>query len=147
MEIISQDIILRDFKKSDIDDEIRWMNIDTAWMEMDRPWEYFDPVDENELRRKWMYNIHNLTPEAVRCRLEIEVDGKHIGFVSAYNVDENYERIPFDETEQCRRVFRALEIEICEPDYWCCGFGKQALNAYMDYFANVVWQPSYVKMR
>ena len=137
MEIKYQSIVLRDFIESDIEDEIRWMNVDTAWMKADTPWEEIEPFDEDEIRKNWMYNIQNMPPEAVRCRLEIEVDGKHIGFVSAYYVDENYEWIPFDEIEKDTSVFRALGIEICESNYWCRGIGRQALNAYMDYFAEM----------
>lgn len=133
MEIKYQDVILRDFRESDIEDEIRWMNIDTAWMKADTPWEEFEPSDPDELRQIWMDNIQNMPPDALRWRLEIEVDGKHIGFVSAYFVDENFEWISFMDVKEDTKVHRALGIEICEPDYWCRGIGAKALSAFMQY--------------
>ena len=66
MEIKYQDVILRDFRESDIEDEIRWMNIDTAWMKADTPWEEFEPSDPEELRQIWMDNIQNMPPDAGR---------------------------------------------------------------------------------
>ena len=60
-------------------------------------------------------------------------DGKHIGFVSAYFVDENFEWISFMDVKEDTKVHRALGIEICEPDYWCRGIGAKALSAFMQY--------------
>ena len=136
MEIKYQDIILRDFREADIDDEIRWMNVDTAWMKADTPWEGFEPVDEAELRRDWMENLRNMPPDAVRYRMEIEAEGRHVGFVSAYFIDENYEWISFMDIREDSKVYLALGIEICESAYWCRGFGTKALAAFMQYHAD-----------
>ena len=37
MEIAYKNIILRDYRESDIADDIRWMNVDVAWIRADTP--------------------------------------------------------------------------------------------------------------
>ena len=39
MQIKYQNIILRDMRESDIDDDIRWNTIETEWALWDAPWE------------------------------------------------------------------------------------------------------------
>ena len=45
MKISWDGIVLRDYQISDIEDEIRWTNTDTAWFYADTPWMTLDPVD------------------------------------------------------------------------------------------------------
>ena len=37
MKIQFENIILRDYRLSDVEDEVRWTNIDTAWFSEDTP--------------------------------------------------------------------------------------------------------------
>lgn len=134
MEIRYQDVILRDQRLSDIADEIRWMNEETAWMKADTPWETFEPVDEGELRAYMTENIENMPEDCLRHRLEIEQDGRHLGFVCAYPLGENYEALDFDKITEGTRTICALGIELCEPDSWGRGIGTGALAAFMDYY-------------
>ena len=39
MRIEYMDIVLRDYKREDIEDDIRWMTVETAWSDWDAPWE------------------------------------------------------------------------------------------------------------
>lgn len=135
MEIKYKDIVLRDTRLSDIDDEIRWMNVDTDWMAADTPWESFEPVNEAETREQMIKMINGITPEAIRWRFEIEVDGKHIGFVCSYLLDENYEPLDYDNMSEDTKTVRALGTLICESSYWGRGFGTQALDAFINYYA------------
>ena len=54
MEIYYQDIILRDYRESDIEDDIRWNTVETEWALWDAPWETeedlasFDPKSFRE---------------------------------------------------------------------------------------------------
>ena len=51
MNIMFDGIVLRDYRLSDIEDEIRWTNTDTAWFYADTPWMEMEPVDPDALRR------------------------------------------------------------------------------------------------
>ena len=133
MEIRYQNILLRDFVLSDIDDEIRWMNVDTQWMKADTPWEDIQPADEEALREYITDCINNIPEDALRWRLEIENDGKHIGFICHYPLDENYGPISFEEMSPDTVVNWGLGVEICERAYWGRGLGTQALVAYIRY--------------
>lgn len=134
MEIKYKNIVLRDYCESDIEDEIRWMNVETAWMKADNPWEPIQPVCADELREDMLNLMHDLPADAVRSRLEIDTSGNHIGFVCSYPLDENYEPIAFVEISPEKKIFRAIGIEICEPRYWCQGLGTQALKACVQYY-------------
>jgi len=50
MKIEFENIVLRDYQLSDIEDEIRWTNVDTAWFYADTPWAVMEKVDPDELR-------------------------------------------------------------------------------------------------
>lgn len=60
------------------------MNVETAWMLADPPWNTFDSINPDELRAE--------TEEMLQCthgsdmypRLEIVTSGTHIGYVCAY---------------------------------------------------------------
>ena len=54
MQINYKDIVLRDYRESDIEDEVRWNTLDTAWGDWDAPWEreeQFQTFDEGAYRR------------------------------------------------------------------------------------------------
>ena len=139
MRIKGDNIVLRDYQTSDIEDEIRWTNTDTAWFYADTPWMKMEPVDPDELRRDMTEIMSSLSEEAIRWRFEIEVDGRHIGLVSSYYLDDNYEHPPWESIDQSKNAegnhaVRALGIEICEMDAWGKGIGGKALTAFMTYY-------------
>ena len=43
MQIKYQNILLRDMRESDIDDDIYWRTEETRWADWDAPWEPIDP--------------------------------------------------------------------------------------------------------
>ena len=132
MEIRYEDILLRDYRQSDIEDEIRWMNEETAWMVADMPWETVEPVDPEKLREEMTAMLSGMPQDAIRWRLEIEKDGTHIGFVSSYYLGEDYRPISWETLSEDTPEIRALGIEICEPAYWGRGIGTKTLSAFMD---------------
>ncbi len=139
MELYFGGIVLRDYRMSDVDDEIRWTNEDTAWITADTPWLTVEPVDPEELRADMERIIAGRPEDAIRWRLELEVDGKHIGMLSSYFLTEQFEYPPWESIDQRKNapengMIRALGIEICEPEYWNRGIGTKALTAFMEYY-------------
>lgn len=139
MEITFDNITLRDYRISDVEDEVRWTNVDTEWFRSDTPWMDLEPVDADELRVDMAEIINSMPEDAIRWRFEIEIDGKHIGLVSSYYLDSNFEYTPWDSIDQSKNApdnnsVRALGIEICEMEYWGKGIGTKVLTALMEYY-------------
>lgn len=128
-----ENIILRDMMESDIEDYVRWFTTETEWANTDAPWEPVESDEETE-RASWReyYESAKALPDGLcRWKLEIEWNGRHIGWVSSYAIDENYEWI--DRIRNGQTVYRAIGIDICEPDVWGNGVGTNALRAFMRY--------------
>ena len=142
MKIQFENIILRDYQLSDVEDEVRWTNIDTAWFSEDTPWMTLERVDPDELRTDMIEIMESMPENAIRWRFEIEVDGRHVGLVSSSYWDENYESTPWDAIDQSKNAvennsIRVLGIEICEMEYWGKGIGTKALAAFMEYYRSL----------
>ena len=139
MKITYDNITLRDYQLSDVEDEVRWTNVDTAWFYEDTPWMTMEKVDPDELRADMIAIMESIPEDAIRWRFEIEVDGQHIGMVSSYYLDENFESTPWESIDQSKNAegnnsVRALGIEIFEMDCWGKGIGTKALTAAMEYY-------------
>lgn len=142
MKISFDNIILRDYQLSDVEDEVRWTNTDTAWFYADTPWMQMESVDPDELRADMIQVISELSEDAIRWRFEIEVGGQHIGMVSSYFLDEDLEPMPWDTIDQSMNAVenhsvRGLGIEICEMSFWGKGIGPKVLTALMEYYLNL----------
>lgn len=138
MQIKCENIILRDMIESDIEDYVRWFTTETEWSAWDAPWE---PVESDEAteRESWTEHyksVKNLPDDVVRWKFEIEYDGKHIGWVSSYLIDKNYEWISADNARDGQKVYRAVGIDICEKDSWGNGIGTNALRAFVQYYVD-----------
>ena len=139
MKITYDNITLRDYQLSDVEDEVRWTNVETAWFYADTPWMTMEEVDPEELRADMIEIMESMPEDAIRWRFEIEVDGRHIGMVSSYYRDENFEYTPWEFIDQSKNAegnnsIRELGIEICEMAYWGKGIGTKALTALMNYY-------------
>ena len=120
-------LILRDMIESDIEDYVRWFTAETEWMRWDAPWEK-DQTDEETERANWSeyYRTVSQKPaDRIRYKFEIEADGRHIGWVSAYTDTEFY-----DNPEETV----AIGIDIPETRYRGNGNGSRALTQFMDYY-------------
>lgn len=142
MKISFDNIVLRDYQLSDVEDEARWTNTDTAWFYADTPWMQMEPVDPDELRADMLQVISQLSEDAIRWRFEIEADGQHIGMVSSYLLDENLEPTPWAAIDQSKNAVenhsvRGLGIEICEMSFWGRGIGPKVLAALMEYYISL----------
>lgn len=134
MEIRYKNVILRDMVATDMEDEIRWNTVETAWGLWDAPWEDcfsdFDPDAYREKARKKL----QAPQDGFRWRLQVAyTDGTHIGNVSAYLIDDNYEWIAEKNLQPGQRFFYAVGADIKEPSYWGRGLGTEALAAYIRY--------------
>ena len=139
MKITVDNITLRDYVLSDVEDEVRWTNVDTEWFYTDTPWMTMEAVDADELRTDMAEIINSMSENAIRWRFEIEVDGQHIGTVSSFYRDSNLEYTPWETIDQSRNApennsVRELGIEICEMKYWGKGIGTKVLAALMEYY-------------
>lgn len=134
MKIEFENIILRDMTESDIEDYVRWFTVSTEWANTDAPWEPIesDEATERASWRKYYESVKDLPGDVRRWKFEIEWNGKHIGWVSSYPIDENYEWI--DEIKDGQVAYRAIGIDICEADVWGKGIGTNALRAFMNYY-------------
>ena len=136
MEIEFENVILRDMIASDIEDYVRWFTVEREWENWDAPWEKEDTDEETE-RASWQEyyaSLKDLPDDVRRWKFEIEWNGRHIGWVSSYMMDENYEWISADTIQSWQTVHRAIGICICEPDVWGHGIGTNALRAFMNYY-------------
>ena len=136
MQIKYENIILRDMIESDIEDYVRWFTVEREWENWDAPWEKEDTNEETE-RRSWTEyygSVKQLPNEELRWKFEIVCNGRHIGWVSSYIMNECYEWIGADTIQLGQTVYRAIGICICEPDVWGNGIGTNALRAFMNYY-------------
>ena len=136
MEIKFENIILRDMIESDIEDYVRWWTIETKWMNFDAPWET-EASDEETERTSWREyyeSVKDLSDDVRRWKFEIEWNGRHIGWVSSYMMNKNYEWISADTIQPGQTVYRAIGIDNCEPDVWGKGVGTNALRAFINYY-------------
>jgi len=132
-------LTLRDMEPSDVEDEIRWTNVDTAWFYQDTPWMKLEPVNPDELRADMAEVVASLPEQPIRWRFELDVDGRHIGRISSYYLNEHLAPMPWEAIDQSKNAeenhaIRGLGIEICEMDCWGQGIGARALNAAMSYY-------------
>ena len=134
MKIEFDSIILRDMIESDIEDYVRWFTVEREWENWDAPWEKEDTNEETE-RRSWteyFESVKDRPDDALRWKFEIEWNGRHIGWVSSYCIDENYEWIRKNEDGQT--VYRAIGICICESDLWGKSIGTNVLRVFINYY-------------
>lgn len=148
MEIRYKDIVLRDPRESDIEDEIRWNTVETQWALWDAPWEMEEAVatfDPAAYRAKTLAELAK-PREDFRWSFELDTaEGAHIGGVNAYLIDEGYQWIAEKNVQPGQKVYAALGIEIEESAYWSRGLGTQALEAFVLYFLDNGWEEVYLQ--
>lgn len=74
--------------------------MDTDWFYADTPWMVMEKVAPEELRADMAEIIGNMTEDAIRWRFELEADGRHIGMLSSYFLDESFEPVPWEAIDQ-----------------------------------------------
>lgn len=136
MEITYENIVLRDMKESDIEDYVRWFTTETEWMDTDAPWEKEESDEQAERAgwREYYEAVKDMPEKAIRWKFEIEWNGIHVGWVSSYMMDEQFEWIAFGDIREGQTAHRAVGIDICEPAAWNQGIGTNALRAFTQYY-------------
>ena len=135
MRFESNGIILRDYIMSDVDDEVRWSTTETDWITLDTPWEDIIPDDPEAIREDMLSYVMmsaRVPGSVTRPRLEIEADGRHIGFVSSYYLDSGYNETDWNPLFSSD-YRNAIGIEICDRKSRNRGYGQKALLAYIEY--------------
>ena len=133
MQISYENVVLRDMIESDVEDYVRWFTVERDWENWDAPWEKEERSEEDE-RKSWTeywQAVKGRPDGAQRWKFEIEWKGRHVGWVSSYLIDENYEWV--GKPEDGQTVHRAVGISICESDVWSQGIGTNALRAFLNY--------------
>ena len=137
MKIEYKNIVLRDMTESDIDDEIRWNTVETDWANWDAPWESLPDLltfDPDKYRKKELEKLSK-PKENIRWSFEIDTaEGEHIGAVSSYMMNENFEWTPVRDIKPGENFFRAVGISICESSFCEKGLGTKALAAFINYY-------------
>ena len=133
----AKNMILRDFKESDIEKRTYWETVETEWQRWDSPWEYEDLSGSEKAKRLvdllktihgWLK--HPLPDSAKRERFEIEVrdpEPKYIGWVASYYINEHFTYTQ-NKTGRC-----AVGIDIPDQTARGKGYAYQALRLYIDY--------------
>lgn len=134
MEIKYRNIILRDMVEGDIDDWIRWYNVETEWDDWDAPDEPLEPVDPETYRAETMEMLSK-PREGFRNFFEIDTaDGHHIGMVTSYAIDQNWKWMSWQDAHASGAFLHTLGIGICDSRFWGQGLGTQALAAFAKHF-------------
>ena len=135
MKIEYKDIILRDMEEADIEDDIRWYTVETDWSNWDAPWEPLPDIsDTDSYRKKELLKLAE-PKDKIRWGFEIETaEGNHIGTVSSYMINENFEWISVKDIKPGDKACRTVGISICESSFCEKGFGTKALAAFINYY-------------
>ena len=89
----------------------------------DAPWESIESEEETERNgwREYYESVKDLPNDVRRWKFEIEWNGRHIGWISSYPIEENFKWL--GEIKDGQTIYRAICIDICEPDVWGTGIG------------------------
>lgn len=134
-------VILRDMIASDIEDYVSWFaypSEENDWDRYDAPWEKEETTPEAE-RQAWTANyraVRDMPPGKTRWRFEIEADGQHIGWVSAYD-DLGYVPNP--------QELPAIGIDIPLRVHRGHGYGQEALRLFMEHWQKQGYKQLYTQ--
>ncbi len=119
-------LILRDMIQSDIEDYVRWFTTDTEWGEWDSPWEAFEDSEEDvrEFWTKRYESTKDLPSDVTRRKYELELDGKHIGWICSYT------NLGYMENKD---NLLAIGLDIPCNENRRKGYGSKALKMYIEY--------------
>lgn len=136
--IYAKNIVLRDLTESDIKDRIYWEKVETEWQQWDAPWEY-EGLSEEEKEAEFQDYIDSLHKRAERCKnmpedhkrytfeiVTLDEKPKHIGWVSAYSIDEDCNYTEGD-------GYCTVGITIPDRSERGKGYGGEALCAFINY--------------
>lgn len=148
MEIRYRNIVLRDYRESDIEDDIRWSTVETQWALWDAPWETEEELasfDPQKFREEELAALEKPL-QGLRWSLALDTAaGVHIGGVNAYLIDESFQWVREKDLGPGQKSAPALGIEVNESSYWGKGLGTQGLAAYIRYFLDNGYDELYLQ--
>ena len=118
-EIKGKMVTLRDLTDTDLNDYRKWFTKGLEWTKWDAPWEEMSDTFAQDFVQRLSTRLSK-GPQEIKTRLEIEVDGTHIGWVSSYNIERKPD-------------FLAVGISIPEDEFWAKGIGREALQLWIGY--------------
>lgn len=133
----ANNVVLRDFKESDIEKRIYWETVETEWQKWDGPWEYEGLTEEQKQEnlqdyiksmQKWA--VAAVPADEKRKSFQIDICGpepKYIGWVSSYYLNEDF-AFTRTITNRC-----AIGIDIPDVSARGKGYAYQALCLFIDY--------------
>ncbi len=127
-DIKGQKVTLRDLTDADLNDYRKWFTKGLEWTKWDAPWEEMSDTFAQDFVQR-LFTRLSKGPQEIKTRLEIEVDGTHIGWVSSYNIERKPD-------------FLAVGISIPEDDFWA---GKHCDCGLDTYLRTVDWNTFTVK--
>lgn len=126
VEVRGKRVILRDPTVEDIEAELRWTTVETAWQEWDAPWEgraLTSPERVEAVRQAKLEKLAQPLPSP-RERLSVErIGGPLLGWVCHYRYD------PGQRTTW-------VGINLCESSLWGQGLGTEVLCLWIGYLFN-----------
>lgn len=147
MQITFENVTLRDMLETDIENYVRWFTKETDWMNYDTPWEQEETTEQQE-RISWtlyFQSVNNLDNTYFRNKFEIEFEGKHVGWVCSYFIDEKYNWISQKDIKDFSKVKLAVGIDIAESSYLNKKIGTRALKSFIDYCFENGWGEIYTQ--
>jgi len=117
MRLYGQQVVLRDERREGDDEDIfRWLNLE-EWQYYDEPDQPFTPVTREEFESRRSPAAR--PPTSRRWEVDCQ-EGRHIGWVNYYQLDE-----------QAQRAY----VGICLPEeeVWGHGYGTEAVFLLVDY--------------
>jgi len=122
VEVRGRRVILRDPRIEDVEAELRWTTVETAWQAWDAPWEGMaitSPERVEAVRQTKLDKLAHPLPSP-RERLSVErIGGPLLGWVTHYRYD------PAQRTTW-------VGINLCESGFWGQGLGTEALCLWID---------------
>lgn len=134
LKIESGDLTLRDKTLDDLNDYIKWNTVLTEWQNWDGPWEKKDKFEIEKYKEEWLSNFNKPLPE-IRSRLEICVNGIHIGWVGSYKSCINH-LVQVDRIESIKNTVGkvlAIGIDIPNQEFRGKGIGTKIFKMWLEY--------------
>ena len=130
----TENLLLRDFCKEDIEKRVVWEIEDYQWQEWDAPWEEkLSDEEKNEFTnglRKLADRISQKRDDEIRYSFQIVIKqtGEYIGWVNCYFLDDNY-------NYSDNGKMYTLGIDIPPQSCRGKGYGYEAFLEAVNYFA------------
>ena len=130
-----KEVKLKKFEEQDLEKIKEWYTNNLEWKLWDAPWE----KNEYDRERQRIYR-KNRTENLPCFEYEIIYDKKHVGWVSAYYMTDNYKYNGLEKTDNI-----AVGIDIPDESVRGKGVGTEAIKKYLKYFKDLGYSKIYTQ--